>query len=561
MNQRAQQKAAKERPIDKVTHDSLSSHDPMSQKTKKAAVGQIHDAGPALTLPKVEEQGFMPRSPQITVTSPGDEYEQEADRVAANVVNKINLNEASASSGEQVVERGPHGLGIMKKSDIGRSQHRVSDSLSASISQAKGRGQNLPDAVRKPMEQAFGADFSSVRIHTDAVSHELNRSLQATAFTTGRDVFFRQNAFQPDTRNGKQMIAHELTHVVQQKNGHGASPVIQRQLTALALRGGSTPTTRWGAVVASVTAYNAAPEGTYVEVTQKLALLDMVEAALNGSRALDTGFLGFRHRNSRADKRMQGRQLQGEIPVERRRLQQLRAQESRRRGAWGVIDQPRNRGARMQQQAQHVLGMVTTVANHIQQGDLRQGQQLLDGFLTQWGQAAQRGQQFLNRRAYTYSPAHSAAQNAQRWDHMIMGNPMALNAPSYNPGQTKITVVMMNATDQQWQAIEALRTSQHVADQDAYKQAAYSVMTSMEEVMHWIQDMGGQWLSDDTGVFKQEVESGRAPGFVDDGGVSEFDEVDILAWIRDQGFPPWAIAEWETRYGSRQYFAAWKVNN
>lgn len=62
----------------------------------------------------------------------------------------------------------------------------------------------------------MGVDFSRVKVHTDAKSDQLNRSIQAKAFTTGQDVFFRHGAYDPSSRGGQELIAHELTHVVQQ---------------------------------------------------------------------------------------------------------------------------------------------------------------------------------------------------------------------------------------------------------------------------------------------------------------------------------------------------------
>jgi hypothetical protein len=67
------------------------------------------------------------------------------------------------------------------------------------------------------MGQAMGADFSGVKVHTDTQSDQLNQSIQAKAFTTGQDVFFRQGEYQPESRSGQELIAHELTHVMQQQ--------------------------------------------------------------------------------------------------------------------------------------------------------------------------------------------------------------------------------------------------------------------------------------------------------------------------------------------------------
>lgn len=110
-------------------------------------------------------------------------------------------------------------LMVQRQSD-GRSSYEdgmaATPELEASIQQARGSGQPLADNIRKPMEQAFGADFSGVKVHTDAHSERLNRSIQAKAFTTGQDIFFRQGAYSPESRGGQELIAHELTHVVQQ---------------------------------------------------------------------------------------------------------------------------------------------------------------------------------------------------------------------------------------------------------------------------------------------------------------------------------------------------------
>ena len=95
--------------------------------------------------------------------------------------------------------------------------------VETSIQQARGSGQPLSDDIRQPMEQAFGTDFGGVKIHTDSRSHQLNQSIQARAFTTGQDIFFRQGEYAPQSHGGKELLAHELTHVVQQ-NGSAVQP-------------------------------------------------------------------------------------------------------------------------------------------------------------------------------------------------------------------------------------------------------------------------------------------------------------------------------------------------
>jgi hypothetical protein len=80
----------------------------------------------------------------------------------------------------------------------------------------KGKGEPLADETRIAMEVRFGADFSAVKIHTDADAVAMSRELSALAFTHGRDIFFNAGKYEPESVRGRTLLAHELTHVVQQ---------------------------------------------------------------------------------------------------------------------------------------------------------------------------------------------------------------------------------------------------------------------------------------------------------------------------------------------------------
>ena len=82
-----------------------------------------------------------------------------------------------------------------------------------------GGGTPLDNDTRGFMESRLGADFSDVRVHTDATAGESARSVQAHAYTVGSDVVFQSGKYAPDSDSGKRMLAHELTHVVQQRSG------------------------------------------------------------------------------------------------------------------------------------------------------------------------------------------------------------------------------------------------------------------------------------------------------------------------------------------------------
>ncbi len=102
------------------------------------------------------------------------------------------------------------------KGPIGLEGGQVSGDLQHQIDSAKGGGQPLDKGTGSQIGGALGADFSNVHVHTDSKSNEINQSLSAKAFTTGSDIFFSQGAYNPGTHGGKELIAHELTHVVQQ---------------------------------------------------------------------------------------------------------------------------------------------------------------------------------------------------------------------------------------------------------------------------------------------------------------------------------------------------------
>jgi len=160
---------------------------------------------------------------KLTLGTPGDMYEQEADRVARQVVDEIHsspIREQNALSEEERIPAGGEAGRVQRQITVrteGDAGGELSSEWEGQLQRAKSGGQPLSPSVREPMERAFGADFGGVRVHTGAQADMLARSIQAYAFTTGQDVFFRQGAYQPGSRGGQELIAHELTHVVQQE--------------------------------------------------------------------------------------------------------------------------------------------------------------------------------------------------------------------------------------------------------------------------------------------------------------------------------------------------------
>lgn len=178
---------------------------------------------------------------RLSVNAPGDVYEQEADAVARQVVASL---AGPTAAGDAGVQRHPEAEDderiLTKPVSVQRMDPPVSDEddevamakpslqrqedgptpvepeVESAIGAARGGGAPMDGGVRGAMEGAFGVDFGGVRIHTGAQSDALNQAVQARAFTTGQDIFFRQGEYDPGSQGGKELLAHELTHVVQQ---------------------------------------------------------------------------------------------------------------------------------------------------------------------------------------------------------------------------------------------------------------------------------------------------------------------------------------------------------
>lgn len=229
--------------------------------------GKSHDINPVQ-----KKDGFF--QPKLTVNQPGDVYEKEADAVASAVVNNnsadsvIQQKKISSiqrlSSSQEDEKLATNDARIRKDKDIqakpevqrmcpecekekkkakakekekeglqrkagpeqedeellqGKSNGgatTASSVLSGRIENSAGRGRPISRKTLGEMSSSFGRDFSNVKIHTDATAVQMSRELNAQAFTHGNDIYFNSGKYNTDTSAGKQLLAHELTHVVQQ---------------------------------------------------------------------------------------------------------------------------------------------------------------------------------------------------------------------------------------------------------------------------------------------------------------------------------------------------------
>ena len=155
----------------------------------------------------------------------GNRYEQEADRVARQMTHGLGTTEDRPAA----ITLLPASAPLEAAQSSPASDTTAPPGVADAIERQRGDGHPLARSIRAPMERAYAADFGGVKIHTDARADQLNRSLESQAFTSGHDIFFRQAAYNPETRSGRELLAHELTHVVQQKTAAVTSSVVQRK--------------------------------------------------------------------------------------------------------------------------------------------------------------------------------------------------------------------------------------------------------------------------------------------------------------------------------------------
>ncbi len=185
--------------------------------------------------------------PKLKINSPGDRYEQEADNIADKVVHMSPTSiqprqHKSENITENTSQQRPLAAQISTLIVSGTAQRKcpkceeeeekqvlqtksnlsttatTSTTLTNQIQQSNGSGRCMDTNTKSFMESRFGVDFSNVRIHTNSTAQNMNREINARAFTVGNNIYFNQGQYNPDVDTGKKLLAHELTHTVQQGN-------------------------------------------------------------------------------------------------------------------------------------------------------------------------------------------------------------------------------------------------------------------------------------------------------------------------------------------------------
>jgi hypothetical protein len=222
-------------------HDiDAPSPEPVAPETAEDATPLTAFATPVAGVSRVLDAGaelLRVLDPEAATEAPGgamigradDPAEAEADRVASDVVRAVRNGRGAATAPS------PDDAGGLRRATNGGNDplggSAVGGGVMEVLQRRRGGGSGLPADLASSMGNAFGGqDFSGVRVHTDGEADTVARSLQATAFTHGNDIYFSSGTFDPGSESGQHLLAHELTHVVQ----NGGSGVRRKLWTAKA---------------------------------------------------------------------------------------------------------------------------------------------------------------------------------------------------------------------------------------------------------------------------------------------------------------------------------------
>ena len=226
-------KKEEEKPVQKA--DKKEEEKPVQKADKKEEEKPVQKANkkeeekPVQKADKKEEEKPVQKADKKEEEKPVQKADKKEEEKPVQKADKKEEEKPVQKADKKEEEKPVQKMGGKEEEEPVQTKSNGTSEASAhtsqQLAQQKGKGKPLPRSVRTQMEQGIGADFSQVRVHTDSEAVEMNEDLNAQAFTHGRDVYFNNSKYNPDTTEGKRLLAHELTHVVQQNE----APRIQRQ--------------------------------------------------------------------------------------------------------------------------------------------------------------------------------------------------------------------------------------------------------------------------------------------------------------------------------------------
>ncbi len=192
-----------------------------------------------------------------TVQRNGKQEEKAVQKAEEEEAVQTQTVQQKGEQEEEVVQKAAEEEAVQAR--FNGAARRNTLSLESRLRTSTGRGSMLPDSIRAEMEQGFGADFGNVRIHTDSPAVGMNEELHAQAFAHGSDIYFNTGKYNPATTPGKILLAHELTHTIQQGAIRPLEPTEQEQQPTVDAAANELPSSE---APAAIPATDAATDGT-----------------------------------------------------------------------------------------------------------------------------------------------------------------------------------------------------------------------------------------------------------------------------------------------------------
>lgn len=217
---KVQKKLAIGKPGDKYETEADATADKVTSRSGAPDVQQS-------AQPEIQQQPLAESVSPVQMKEMGEEDpiqkqpEQDENAVQKKEADDKDPIQKQSEEETPVQQKAEDDQVVQQKEDdqdpVQRKENDASLTTESKLSASKGQGKPVSGKVKQEMESGFGADFSRVRIHTDTPAEQMSQEMNAQAFTHGNDIYFNKGKYDPVSKEGKHLLAHELTHTIQQK--------------------------------------------------------------------------------------------------------------------------------------------------------------------------------------------------------------------------------------------------------------------------------------------------------------------------------------------------------
>ncbi|MEL6275295.1 MAG: DUF4157 domain-containing protein, partial [Bacteroidota bacterium] len=224
---------------DRMVQEKPEEEEPvqMQEAEEEESVQMAEEEEEQVQMAEEEEEQVQMAEEEEEQVQMAEEEEEQVQMMEGEEEEQVQMMEGEEEEQVQMMEGEEEEVQMMGEEEEEPVQAKatnprrgVSRELPKKLRDRAGKGRPMEGEVKEKMEAGFGRDFSDVNLHTDAAAEEMNKELGAKAFARGKDIYFNSGEFNPDTAEGQRLLAHELTHTVQQGGAEskGSGPAVQR---------------------------------------------------------------------------------------------------------------------------------------------------------------------------------------------------------------------------------------------------------------------------------------------------------------------------------------------